>query len=110
MQQILQETVKQTSESSSKRTILYMLLSALVVVIVIGATACYICSKAMTAERHARYAGIMNIAAEKLGKTISGMEMNAMNEFDEVEKHLDSPDAVIAALESKTALNPKVRG
>ncbi|MBQ7471958.1 MAG: hypothetical protein IJS97_05990, partial [Prevotella sp.] len=56
------------------------------------------------------YAGIMNIASEKLAKTIHGMEMNAMNEFDEVEKHLDSPESVIAALKSKTALNPEVRG
>ena len=101
--------MKQTSESSSKRTRLYV-LSALVVIIVIGATAYHICSKAMTAERHVRYAGIMNIASEKLAKTIRGMEMNAMNEFDEVEKHLDSPESVIAALESKTALNPEVRG
>jgi hypothetical protein len=87
-----------------------VLLSALAVVIVIGITAYHVCSKAMAAERHVRYTGIMNIASEKLAKTISGMEMNAMNEFDEVEKHLDSPDAVIAALESKTALNPEVRG
>ena len=87
-----------------------MLFSALAVVIIIGITAYHICSKAMTAERHVRYVGIMNIAAEKLAKTIRGMEMNAMNEFDEVEKHLDSPDAVIAALESKTNLNPEVRG
>ena len=36
--------------------------------------------------------------------------MNAMNVFDEVGKHLDSPEAVIAALESKTSLNPDVRG
>lgn len=33
-----------------------------------------------------------------------------MNVFDEVEKHLESPDAVIAALYSKTSLNPEVRG
>jgi hypothetical protein len=87
-----------------------VLLSALVFVIAIGAIAYATCSKAMTAERHARYAGIMNIASEKLARTILGMEMNAMNEFDEVEKHLDSPEAVIAALESKAGLNPEVRG
>ena len=85
-------------------------MSALVFVIAIGAIAYSTCSKAMIAERHARYAGIMNIASEKLAKTIHGMEMNAMNEFDEVEKHLDSPESVIAALKSKTALNPEVRG
>ena len=87
-----------------------MLLSALVLVIAIGAIAYNTSSKAMMAERHARYAGIMNIASEKLAKTIRGMEINAMNEFDEVGKHLDSPESVIAALESKTALNPEVRG
>ena len=102
--------MKQASESSNKRTRLYVLLSALLVVVVAAVTSYYICSKAMAAERHARYAGIMNIAAERLSKTISGLEMNAMNEFDEVEKHLDSPDAVIAALESKANLNPEVRG
>ena len=61
-------------------------------------------------DRHARYVGIMNIASEKIARTIRGMEMNAMNVFDEVGKHLDSPEAVIAALESKTSLNPDVRG
>ena len=102
--------MKRTTESSIKRIRLYVLLSALVFVIAIGAIAYATCSKAMIAERHARYAGIMNIASEKLAKTIHGMEMNAMNEFDEVEKHLDSPESVIAALKSKTALNPEVRG
>ena len=85
-------------------------MALLAIVIAIGAFAYTTCSKAVTAERHVRYAGIMNIASEKLAKTIRGMEMNAMNEFDEVEKHLDSPDAVIAALESKTDLNHEVRG
>lgn len=78
--------------------------------IVMAGISYWICSRATKAEYHVRYTGIMNIAAEKLAKTIHGMEMNAMNEFDEVEKHLDSPDAVIAALESKTSLNPEVRG
>ena len=36
--------------------------------------------------------------------------MNAMNIFDELQKHLDSPEAVIAALQSKTSLNPDVKG
>ena len=64
----------------------------------------------MKAETHVRYVGIMDVASEKIAKSISGMEMNAMNVFDKVEKHLDSPDAVIAALHSKTMLNPDVNG
>ena len=42
----------------------------------------------MEAENHARYLGIRNVHAERIAKTVQGMEMNAMNEFDEVEKHL----------------------
>jgi hypothetical protein len=38
------------------------------------------------------------------------MELSAENVFNEVEKHLVSPDAVIAALESESNLNPDVRG
>ena len=62
------------------------------------------------AERNARYVGIMNVVAEKLSKTVSGVEMNAENVFDEVAKHLESPQAVIEALGSKTSLNPDVIG
>jgi hypothetical protein len=69
-----------------------------------------ICRYAMKAETHARYVGIMNVAAEKVVKSIRGMEMNAMNVFDEVEKHMDSPEAVIGALKSKTSLNPDIKG
>ena len=64
-------------------------------------------SQSAKTDRHARYVGIMNIASEKIARTVRGMEMSAMNVFDEVGKHLDSPEAVIAALESKTSLNPE---
>ena len=65
---------------------------------------------AVKAERNARYVGMMNVVAEKLSKTIRGVEMNAENVFDEVAKHMDSPQAVIDALGSKTSLNPDVIG
>ncbi len=64
----------------------------------------------LNAETHARYVGIVNVVSEELAKTIRGMEMNAMNVFDEVGKHMDSPEAVIGALKSKTSLNSDVRG
>ena len=68
------------------------------------------CRDIMKAEVHMRYVGIMNVASQKIAKTVSGMEMNAMNVFDEVGKHMENPDAVIAALDSKTGLNPDIRG
>ena len=86
------------------------LLVLLGVMIVVTTTSLWTCDRAVKTERHVRYVGMLNIASEKITKTIHGMEMNAMNVFDEVEKHLDSPEDVIAALESKTSLNPEVRG
>ena len=65
---------------------------------------------AVRAERNARYVGMMNVVAEKLSKTFRGVEMNAENVFDEVAKHMESPQAVIQALGSKTSLNPDVIG
>ena len=65
---------------------------------------------ASRAERNARYVGMMNVVAEKLSKTVRGMELNAENVFDEVAKHLESPQAVIGALGNKASLNPDVIG
>ena len=93
--------------NSFPRTILYVVV---VVLLVVTSISLWSSHKAAKAERHIRYVGILNLASEKISKTIRGMEMNAMNEFDEVEKHLDTPESVIAALESKTGLNPDVRG
>ena len=93
-----------------KRIKLYVLLTVLTVFVLFSAFAIWTCYQAVEAEGHVRYVGMMNIASGKITKTVGGMEMNAMNVFDEVEKHLDSPESVIAALESKVSLNPEVRG
>lgn len=97
-------------QANSSRTTQYVLLTVLAVMIVTLSISIMVCSQAMTAETHMRYLGVMNVASEKIAKTIRGMEMNANNVFDEVEKHMDTPESVIAALESKTSLNPDVRG
>lgn len=102
--------MEQASKTNSSRTTQYVLLTVLAVMIVTLSISIMVCSQAMTAETHMRYLGVMNVASEKIAKTIRGMEMNANNVFDEVEKHMETPEAVIAALESKTSLNPDVRG
>ena len=86
------------------------MLTVLTIFVIFSAITLWGCYQAAVAEANVRFVGMMNIASEKIAKTIRGMEMNAMNVFDEVEKHLDSPESVIAALESKTSLNPEVRG
>lgn len=74
------------------------------------AASALICYQALMAEAHARYLGIRNVASEKVAKTIRGVEMSANNIFAEVEKNLQSPETVIAALEGKASLNLDVRG
>lgn len=95
---------------SSKKYMRSIMLETLAVFIVASCISYWIYYQAVKSASHTHYVGIMNVAAEKIGNTVSSMEMNAMNEFDEVEKHLDTPASVIAALESKTHLNPEVRG
>ena len=87
-----------------------MLLTVLVTMLIILILGFMACKYTLNAENHVRYVGIMNVASEKISKTINGMEMNAMNVFDEVQKNMDSPEAVIAALQSKADLNPDANG
>lgn len=102
--------MEKESKTSNKKQRRYVTWLVLAIMIVTLCASVWKCRQAADAESHVRYVGIMNLASEKIAKTIHGMEMNAKNEFDEVEKHLDSPESVIAALESKTSLNPEVRG
>ena len=101
--------MKQTSKATKiiTRVLLPTMLAILLILFLVSY---WVCEQTIQAEGHARYVGMMNLASEKIANTISGMEMNAMNVFDEVGKHMDSPEAVIAALRSKTHLNPEVRG
>ena len=98
------------TDNLSKSTRVAILSTAFFVSLLLLLQAIWVCNYYISAEAHARYVGVTNVASEKIAKTISGMEMNAMNVFDEVQKHMDSPEAVVDALMSKTSLNPDVRG
>ena len=84
-----------------------MIIGALAVVTVLLAVAL---NYTVRAERNMRYISMMNTVELKLSRIISGVEMNAENVFDEVKKHMESPQTVIEALGSKTSLNPDVIG
>ncbi len=88
----------------------HILIIASVAMIITLATALWIINRAMKAEAHVRYVGISNLAAEKVALTVHAMEMNAKNVFDEVTKHMDTPESVVSALQSKASLNPEVKG
>ena len=105
---MIQSSMKNNTETGKvRKTILFIVASVLLLMLVVSFL---ICRYTLMKEAHVCYMGIMNVASEKISKTVGGMEMNAMNVFDEVGKHLDSPESVIAALKSKTSLNLDVKG
>lgn len=87
-----------------------ILFTVLAVLFIFAFVSFMICRHTLTAEAQIRYIGLKNVISEKFSKTIGAMEMSAENVFDEVGKHMDSPEAVVTALKSKTHLNPEVRG
>lgn len=102
--------MKQTSiTTANKQRIKLFLAVSIVILIAVGASY-WVVNKALKAETNVRYSGLQSYVASELCRTIKGMELSAENVFNEVEKHLVSPDAVIEALESESNLNPDVRG
>ena len=105
---MIQTNMKNNTETGKvRKTILLIVATVLLLMLVVSFL---ICHYSIMKQAHVGYMGIMNVASEKISKTVGGMEMNAMNVFDEVGKHMDSPESVIAALKSKTSLNPDVKG
>ena len=87
-----------------------MFLAVSIVILIAVGASYWVVNKALQAETNVRYSGLQSYVASELCRTIKGMELSAENVFNEVEKHLVSPDAVIEALESESNLNPDVRG
>lgn len=92
------------------RQTLNILLTVLAVMVITVFVSFMICRHTLTSEAQIRYVGLNSVISEKIAKTIGAMEMSAENVFDEVGKNMDSPESVVAALKSKTYLNPEVRG
>ena len=93
--------------TNTKKWLWPVVIGALAVVTVLLAVAL---NYTVRAERNMRYISMMNTVELKLSRIIRGVEMNAENVFDEVKKHMESPQTVIKALGSKTSLNPDVIG
>ena len=102
--------MRRATDRKSSKTKRLVMLTVVAMMVVMLALTFLVCCYTLKAESHERYVNILNVASERVTKTISGMEMNAMNVFDEVQKHLDSPEAVVAALKGKTSLNPDIKG
>lgn len=84
-----------------------MLLTVLSVLVIVACASFWAFSYAMHAETHARFTGTASLVSEKLSKTIRGMEMNARNVFDEVGKHLETPESVMAAPREQEQPEPR---
>lgn len=102
--------MEQNSEKKNMNKKWYVLIAASVVILVVVGVSYWAFRAAMRAETNVRYAGLQSVIAVQLNKTIRGMELSATNVFNEVEKHMDSPESVVQALEEESNLNPDVRG
>ena len=102
--------MKRATDRKTSKTKRFVMLTVAAMMLVMLVLTFLICCYTLKAESHVRYVSILNVASERIAQTIRGMEMSAKNIFDEVQQHLDSPDAVIAALKSKTSLNPDFKG
>lgn len=102
--------MKQTSITTVNKQRLKLFLAVSIVILIAVGASYWVVNKALKAETNVRYSGLQSYVASELCRTIKGMELSAENVFNEVEKHLVSPDAVIEALESESNLNPDVRG
>ena len=102
--------MEETSKTANKKPVRYALLTVLAVIMVLVTLTILVCYQAMKAEAYARYMGIKNVSAQNIARTIRGVEMNAKNVFEEVAKHVDTPEDVIEALSSKTNYNLDVKG
>ena len=102
--------MKQTSITTANKQRLQLSLAVSIVILIAVGASYWVVNKALKAETNVRYSGLQSYVASELCRTIKGMELSAENVFNEVEKHLVSPDAVIEALESESNLNPDVRG
>jgi hypothetical protein len=106
----MQTTENNNNITTSKRSNRVILLVVFVVLTAMASLAFVTSYIVIMASAHSRYMGIKNVTTEKIAKIVRGAEMNANNIFDEVSRHLDNPDDVIAALKSKASLNLDVRG
>ena len=94
--------MERATDRNSFKTKRFVMLTVAAVMLVMLVLTFLICCYALKAESHVRYVSILNVASERIAKTIRGMEMSAKNIFDEVQQHLDSPDA--------TSQNPDIKG
>ena len=61
--------------------------------------------RAIRGEIKGRYLNMMNVVSGKVHMEVKDIEIEAMNVLDEVERHLESPEAVMAALDKELRLN-----
>lgn len=88
----------------------YKILTVSIIILMIAGLWYWSVYEALRAEANVRYTGLQNLMAAQVSKTVKGMEISANNVFNEVERHLDSPQSVVDALKRESKLNQDVRG
>ena len=97
--------MKQKYQSFANRLTKKVLVTVLLIMLFTLTMTFIAAYRGMRGEIRGRYLSMMNVVAEKIHLEVKTMEIEAMNVSDEVEHHLSSPEAVMAALEKELRLN-----
>ena len=97
---------KSFSVRLTRRVVLVMLVTMSFIsgLIFIWATV----SMGMMSKAH--YHDVLDITNQKVGKIMTAVEVAAINNVSEIERNLDSPERVFAAMKGELELNPHVIG
>lgn len=96
--------------SFSKRLTRKIILVVLTILGILAIVTFSIAMKVMIEETEKRFFSILHISQEKIEKRFVEYVVASRNVRDEIQRHLDSPEKVIATMKEELALNPNILG
>ena len=96
--------------SFSERLTRRIILVVLTILGILAIVTFSIAMKVMIEETEKRFFSILHISQEKIEKRFVEYVVASRNVRDEIQRHLDSPEKVIATMKEELALNPNILG
>lgn len=101
---------KKYSNSISGRLLRRIIVVMLITMAVTTGVVFLFAMAGMSAMANVHFEDILKITDERVSAVLKAVEVSAVNNVDEISKHLNSPEQVMEALESEMRLNPHIVG
>lgn len=102
--------MKWLSQSFPDRLTRHIIIVLMIIITIITVVISLLTIDAMSMETQNYFHSIMELTDEKMEKVLKSVEVSAVNNIDEVERNLESPATIYAALEKELKLNPHIIG